>query len=105
MKILSAGEASGDLYAAALARAIRARLPESAVDFFGCTGHRLREEGVRTAPPASPPSGQNSSFSPNWICRGALAWLVITPKAAEVTVVFGLPNCARLKALKNSARN
>lgn len=49
MKILiSAGEASGDLYAAALACALRARLPEGSVDFFGCTGHRLREEGVRT---------------------------------------------------------
>ena len=52
MKILiSAGEASGDLYAAALTRALRARLP--AVDFFGCTGHRLRDEGVRTAVDAS----------------------------------------------------
>ena len=50
MKILiSAGEASGDLYAAALARALRARLPAGSADFFGCTGHRLREEGVRTA--------------------------------------------------------
>ena len=48
MKILiSAGEASGDLYAAALTRSLRARVPEA--DFFGCTGHRLREEGVRTA--------------------------------------------------------
>jgi lipid-A-disaccharide synthase len=48
MKILvSAGEASGDLYAAALVRALRTRLGQ--VDFFGCTGHRLREEGVRTA--------------------------------------------------------
>ena len=54
MKILiSAGEASGDLYAAALARALRARLPEGSVDFFGCTGHRLREEGVRTVVDAS----------------------------------------------------
>ncbi len=50
MKILiSAGEASGDLYAAALVRALRARLPAGSTDFFGCTGHRLREEGVRTA--------------------------------------------------------
>jgi lipid-A-disaccharide synthase len=48
MKVLvSAGEASGDLYAAALVRALRTRLGQ--VDFFGCTGHRLREEGVRTA--------------------------------------------------------
>ena len=48
MKILiSAGEASGDLYAAALTRALKRRLPDT--DFFGCTGHRLRAEGVRTA--------------------------------------------------------
>ncbi|MND00377.1 hypothetical protein D3C83_189660 [compost metagenome] len=29
----------------------------------------------------------------------------MTPKAALLTVVFGLPNWTRLKALKNSARN
>ncbi|MCC6536468.1 MAG: lipid-A-disaccharide synthase [Bryobacterales bacterium] len=47
MKILvSAGEASGDLYAAALVRALQARLPNA--EFFGCTGHRLRAAGVRT---------------------------------------------------------
>jgi lipid-A-disaccharide synthase len=45
--LISAGEASGDLYAAALTRALRMRLPDA--DFFGCTGHRLRAEGVRTA--------------------------------------------------------
>jgi lipid-A-disaccharide synthase len=49
MKILiSAGEASGDLYAAALTRALRAHFPAGSIDFLGCTGHRLREEGVRT---------------------------------------------------------
>lgn len=47
MKILiSAGEASGDLYASALVAAIRRRVPEA--EFFGCTGPRLRAAGVRT---------------------------------------------------------
>jgi lipid-A-disaccharide synthase len=43
--LISAGEASGDLYAGALAQALRQELPEA--DFFGCTGPRLREAGVR----------------------------------------------------------
>jgi lipid-A-disaccharide synthase len=48
MKILiSAGEASGDRYAAELAQALRARIPGA--DFFGCAGPRLREIGVRAA--------------------------------------------------------
>lgn len=47
MKILvSAGEASGDRYAAELVAALRKRLPEA--DFFGCGGHYLRKEGLRT---------------------------------------------------------
>jgi len=46
MKILiSAGEASGDRYAAELVEALRCRLPEA--EFFGCAGPRLREIGVR----------------------------------------------------------
>lgn len=46
MKILvSAGEASGDRYAAELAAALRKRLPEA--DFFGCGGQQLRNEGLR----------------------------------------------------------
>lgn len=46
LKILvSAGEASGDLYASELVLALRARLPEA--DFFGCTGPRMRAAGVR----------------------------------------------------------
>jgi lipid-A-disaccharide synthase len=46
LKILvSAGEASGDLYASRLVEAVRARLPEA--EFFGCTGPRLRAAGVR----------------------------------------------------------
>jgi lipid-A-disaccharide synthase len=44
--LVSAGEASGDLYAAGVVTALRRRLPE--VEFFGCTGPRMREAGVRT---------------------------------------------------------
>src|SRR5438477_2402195 len=47
MKILiSAGEASGDFYAASLTRKLRQQFPEA--DFYGCTGPRMRQEGVRT---------------------------------------------------------
>jgi lipid-A-disaccharide synthase len=47
LKILvSAGEASGDLYASKLVEAVRARLPGA--EFFGCTGPRMRAAGVRT---------------------------------------------------------
>jgi len=46
MKILvSAGEASGDRYAAELVAELKRRLPEA--EFFGCAGPRLREQGVR----------------------------------------------------------
>ncbi len=46
MKILvSAGEASGDLYAAQLVEALRPRL--NGAEFFGCAGPRLRAAGVR----------------------------------------------------------
>jgi lipid-A-disaccharide synthase len=46
LKILvSAGEASGDLYASELVEALRTRLPDA--DFFGCTGPRMRSAGVR----------------------------------------------------------
>lgn len=45
MKILvSAGETSGDRYAAELVAELRARLPQA--EFFGCAGPRLRVEGV-----------------------------------------------------------
>jgi lipid-A-disaccharide synthase len=45
MKILiSAGESSGDLYAAALAEELTRR---RAIDFFGCPGFRMRQAGVR----------------------------------------------------------
>ncbi len=42
--LISAGEASGDLYAASLVRALQARNPE--LKFFGCTGPRMRAAGV-----------------------------------------------------------
>jgi lipid-A-disaccharide synthase len=46
MKILiSAGEASGDRYAAELVEALRARIPDA--EFFGCAGPRLRQIGVQ----------------------------------------------------------
>jgi lipid-A-disaccharide synthase len=43
--LISAGEASGDLYAAKLVEAIRARHPEA--EFFGCAGPRMQAAGVR----------------------------------------------------------
>ncbi len=47
LKILvSAGEASGDRYAAGVVRAIRAAAPET--QFFGCTGHDMRDADVET---------------------------------------------------------
>jgi lipid-A-disaccharide synthase len=42
---ISAGEASGDLYASRLVEAIRARQPEA--EFFGCAGQRMQAAGVR----------------------------------------------------------
>ena len=46
MKLLiSAGEASGDLYAAALAECLRRRHPDW--ELFGCAGERMRAAGVR----------------------------------------------------------
>ena len=43
--LISAGEASGDLYASKLAEAIRARHP--AAELFGCAGPRMQAAGVR----------------------------------------------------------
>jgi lipid-A-disaccharide synthase len=43
--LISAGEASGDLYAAGLAEALGRRLP--GCEFFGCAGPRMRAAGVR----------------------------------------------------------
>jgi lipid-A-disaccharide synthase len=43
--LISAGEASGDLYAAALVEALRRRRP--AIEFFGCAGPRMQAAGVR----------------------------------------------------------
>ena len=42
---ISAGEASGDLYASRVVAAIRARLPDT--EFFGCAGPRMQAAGVR----------------------------------------------------------
>ena len=43
--LISAGEASGDLYASSLVQVLQCRHP--GIDFFGCTGPRLRQAGVR----------------------------------------------------------
>jgi lipid-A-disaccharide synthase len=42
--LISAGEASGDLYASQLVKAVRTQVPEA--EFFGCAGHRMLQEGV-----------------------------------------------------------
>jgi len=42
--LISAGEASGDYYAAELLKHLRLRLPEAT--FFGCAGEKLRAQGV-----------------------------------------------------------
>jgi len=44
--LISAGEASGDLYASLVAGELRTLAPD--LDFFGCTGPRMRAAGVRT---------------------------------------------------------
>jgi lipid-A-disaccharide synthase len=43
--LISAGEASGDLYAGALVGALRHRRPD--LEFFGCAGPRMQKAGVR----------------------------------------------------------
>jgi lipid-A-disaccharide synthase len=43
--LISAGEASGDLYAAGLVDALRRRRPD--LEFFGCAGPRMQKAGVR----------------------------------------------------------
>jgi lipid-A-disaccharide synthase len=43
--LISAGEASGDLYASSLVEALRRRNP--ALEFFGCAGQRMQRAGVR----------------------------------------------------------
>jgi lipid-A-disaccharide synthase len=42
--LISAGEASGDLYASRLVAALKARYPEA--EFFGCAGPRMQAAGV-----------------------------------------------------------
>jgi lipid-A-disaccharide synthase len=49
--LISAGEASGDLYAAALASRLKQMWPDA--DLYGCTGPRMRAAGVRTVVDAS----------------------------------------------------
>lgn len=44
--LISAGEDSGDLYAARLVEALKVRLP-GATEFFGCAGPRMQAAGVR----------------------------------------------------------
>jgi lipid-A-disaccharide synthase len=44
--LVSAGEASGDLYAALVVEELRTAFPDAS--FFGCTGPRLRAAGVET---------------------------------------------------------
>ena len=43
--LISAGETSGDFYAAQLVEELRRRWPEC--DFFGCAGQHMRAAGVR----------------------------------------------------------
>ena len=49
--LISAGEASGDLYAARLAAALKRRMPEAV--FFGCAGPHMQREGVEAVVDAS----------------------------------------------------
>src|SRR4051794_19536048 len=44
--MVSAGEASGDLYASLVVQELHRLIPYT--EFFGCTGPRLRSAGVRT---------------------------------------------------------
>ena len=46
--MIVAGEASGDAHAAKLVRALRAAAPAVEFEFYGATGHNLREAGVAT---------------------------------------------------------
>src|ERR1700678_1994921 len=43
--LISAGEASGDLYASRVVAALRLRHPDA--EFFGCAGPRMQAAGVR----------------------------------------------------------
>src|SRR6476659_244811 len=49
--LVSAGEASGDLYASLVVEELRRFWPDA--EFFGCTGPRLRAVGVETVVDAS----------------------------------------------------
>ena len=49
--LVSAGEASGDLYASELVHALRRKYPDA--EFFGCAGTRMKRAGVRAVVDAS----------------------------------------------------
>jgi lipid-A-disaccharide synthase len=49
--LISAGEASGDLYASRVVESLRARHPDA--EFFGCAGPRMQAAGVRPVVDAS----------------------------------------------------
>src|SRR5262249_2048467 len=53
--LVSSGEASGDLYASLVVGELRRMRPD--LDFFGCTGPRLRAAGVRTVVDAASLAG------------------------------------------------
>jgi len=46
--VIVAGEASGDMYAAELVGALKARREGSSFSFFGCGGVNMRQQGVKT---------------------------------------------------------
>src|SRR5207237_1987335 len=46
--LIVAGEASGDVHAASLVRALRAAAPETQFEFFGSTGIQMRDAGVES---------------------------------------------------------
>src|ERR1041385_7669516 len=53
--LVSAGEASGDLYASLVVEELARAVP--GCEFFGCTGPRLRAAGVRTVVDAASLAG------------------------------------------------
>ena len=48
---------------------------------------------------------QKCIFNASWITRGRFSCRVTCPNEPLPNVIFGAPNCGRLNALKNSARN
>src|ERR1035437_8276656 len=68
--LVSAGEASGDLYASLVVEELRRTWPDAG--FFGCTGPRLRASGVRTVVDAA-----------------SLAVVGLLEVAAHITRIYG----------------